>query len=223
MNFVLPKKEPSLVLYLPLYELDGASFASRDAYGHLCTRTGALWTPSGHRFDGIDDLILAPDVPTLTPGSGLVAEATIEGWIYGYNAQTGANKVAFGHEDGLLIPPDHSDANYCGVLAVYGSDNNWHHSGGPLTITSGTWHHLVGVFNRGLLQTYLDGQLAKSNNAGSFNLKRYVQVPPSKFSIGGFDDREWWNCKIGEVRVYNRALNPSEIQSNYLATKWRYQ
>jgi len=28
--------------------------------------------------------------------------------------------------------------------------------------------------------------------------------------------------RIGEVRLYNRALTPLEIENNYLATKWRY-
>ena len=54
MDFIF---DPSLVLYLPLYQPDGASFASRDAYGHLCTVTGALWTPQGRTFDGADDII----------------------------------------------------------------------------------------------------------------------------------------------------------------------
>ena len=46
------KLDPSLVLYLPLYELDGSSFRSRDAYGHLATVTGALWTPQGRTLMG---------------------------------------------------------------------------------------------------------------------------------------------------------------------------
>src|SRR3990167_7671142 len=35
-------------------------FLSDDAYGHLCTRTGALWTPLGYPFDGADDYITLP-------------------------------------------------------------------------------------------------------------------------------------------------------------------
>ena len=32
-----------------------------------------------------------------------------------------------------------------------------------------------------------------------------------------------WNDLIGEVWGYNRILTPTEIQRNYLATKWRYR
>ena len=52
--------DPSLALYLPLYELDGASFVSRDAYGYLCTITGASWKLRGYKFDGVDDYGQAP-------------------------------------------------------------------------------------------------------------------------------------------------------------------
>ena len=54
MNFIF---DPSLVLYLPLHQRDGSSFMSKDAYGHVCTVTGAVWTPEGRLFDGVDDYI----------------------------------------------------------------------------------------------------------------------------------------------------------------------
>ena len=41
MGFIF---DPSLVLYLSLWKLDGDSFMSKDAYGHLCTVTGALYS-----------------------------------------------------------------------------------------------------------------------------------------------------------------------------------
>ena len=49
--------DPSLVLYIPLHQLDGSLFMSQDAYGHLCTVTGAAWTLQGYDFDGTDDKI----------------------------------------------------------------------------------------------------------------------------------------------------------------------
>ena len=67
MDFIF---DPSLVLYLPLYELDGASFMSKDAYGHLCTVTGATWTPRGRSFDGTDDHIALPQAAYQVAGDG---------------------------------------------------------------------------------------------------------------------------------------------------------
>ena len=77
MDFIF---DPSMVLYLPLYELDGASFMSKDAYGHLCTVTGALWTSQGRDFDGIDDSI------TLPTAFDSLTDLTLEAWLLCNNA-----------------------------------------------------------------------------------------------------------------------------------------
>jgi len=73
INFVdkwIDEVTRNCVLYLPLYKLPGASFKSLDAYGHLATVTGALWTPQGRTFDGLDDNISIPDAPSLSFGDG---------------------------------------------------------------------------------------------------------------------------------------------------------
>src|SRR3972149_6505876 len=69
--------DPSCVLYLPLYELDGASFASRDAYGHLCTVTGATWGLQGRTFNGTSDWINCGTSSILVP-----PQITLEFWLY---------------------------------------------------------------------------------------------------------------------------------------------
>ena len=72
-----PIHDPSLVLDLPLYELDGASFMSKDTYGHLCTVTNTLWRLDGRHFAGAD-FINCGTGPSLAPSNAL----TIEGWFY---------------------------------------------------------------------------------------------------------------------------------------------
>ncbi len=74
MNFIF---DPSLALYLPLYKRDGTSFMSDEAYGHLATVTGAIWTPQGRYFDGVDDYLRIPDAPSLD----LTGEMTILAWM----------------------------------------------------------------------------------------------------------------------------------------------
>ena len=57
-----------LVLYIPLWHrsLSGGSFESIDQYMHVCTVTGATWSPSGRTF-GTDKLITVPDHVVFTP------------------------------------------------------------------------------------------------------------------------------------------------------------
>jgi hypothetical protein len=68
--------DPDLVLYLPLWSADlkGDSFYSKDSYAHLCTVTGALWTPQGRHFDGVDDKIAVPYHSVFQ----ITAEVTVE-------------------------------------------------------------------------------------------------------------------------------------------------
>lgn len=54
--------DPYLVFHADLKKHDGASFTSDDAYGHLCTVTGATWGMQGRSFDiAHDDIITIPD------------------------------------------------------------------------------------------------------------------------------------------------------------------
>ena len=77
--------DPSVVLYLPLYRIDGGSQVSRDAYGQAVNVTGALWTPVGRSFDGVDDVINCGAASSLD----LQYYFTIAAWInpasYGEN------------------------------------------------------------------------------------------------------------------------------------------
>lgn len=69
--------DPTLVLYLPFHQLDGTSFMSKDKHGHLCSVTGALWTPRGRSFDGVDDQIVGSVLPFDTyPGMTILAWGT---------------------------------------------------------------------------------------------------------------------------------------------------
>lgn len=70
-------RDSSLVLYLPLYELQGTSFLSKDTYGHTCTVTGTTLTPTGRSFDGIDDNIEIAAHSALD----IVDDITIEAWV----------------------------------------------------------------------------------------------------------------------------------------------
>jgi hypothetical protein len=88
-------------------------------------------------------------------------------------------------------------------------------------MTDGKFHHLVGVrdISAGRAYCYADGALGTggdvADTAGSVTNTDSVKI--------GGGETETWLGVIGEVRVYNRALSPLEIQHNYLATKWRYR
>lgn len=213
MDFIF---DPSLVLYLPLYELDGASFMSKDAYGHLCTVTGALWTPQGRDFDGIDDKITGATVVS-TPSaftatawfkrlgdSGGATDDSFHALLYEINGYTWNRIRVSKAGDNLMVSAQVATGLKETQQAISNPED----------------FHMVGsIWDGANLYPSVDGVLGTPKAA------------PGTLSSGadgillGLQTNLIYvtNGIIGEVLVYNRALSLSEVQRNYNATKWRYR
>ncbi len=208
--------DPSLVLYLPLGKLDGASFMSKEARGYLCTVTGASWRPGGREFDGSDDKIVIPHHTSLNP-----PEFTVEAWIKPDVAAKGSVIVGKFHHtnsEGYVLF-QHTTYGLTGY--VYGS-GGYVYARGASSLTAGQWYHAAYTYNGSVLNLYRDSQnkdlnrVAPNYDVSSEDLVvgQRTDSPSATYAFDGV---------IGEVRIYNRALTSLEIQRNYLATKWRYQ
>ena len=206
--------DPSLVLYLPLYELDGASFMSRDAYGHLCTVTGALWTPQGRSFDGTDDYMDCGRGSSID----LTGALTIEAWLNiptdsSVNAYLITKREGSTNQYMVLIDADVKPLFLCVGAASESITGN-------TALTKGRWHHLVCKTDGTTGYILLDGEEDKSGAVNSPTTKAV------NLFIGARGDSPaagYLQTYIGEIRLYNRDLSHLEIQRNYLATKWRYR
>jgi hypothetical protein len=212
VNFV---SDPSLVLYLPLYCLDGSSFMSKDAYGHLCTVTGALWRPNGRSFDGEDDKITVPDGSLWDTGD----EVTVSCWFKTTTAQTSRSLVLHdlnSYKYMLFITINSTKIKFYTRTAlgmvIPEATGIW---------DDGVWHNAVGVYKRSdgeRGKLYVDGDLVGTDTG----YDEPIMEGDEGMHIGLYSN-SYFEGTIGEVMVYNRALAPSEVQRNYLATKWRYQ
>jgi len=221
MDFIF---DPSLVLYLPLYQLDGASFMSKDAHGHLCSVTGALWKPDGRYFDGLDDDIDCGTNAALNPTAAL----TVEAWV----RPTGLTHLEI---DYILIKGDagsdrayalyfytHSASGGTRVTFAKSSDGSaWDDSPDSAygSIVEDAWYHIAGTVNATTATLYIDASATAGDSAGTG-----IYVATGGLTLGE-EPQPRWNLKgdIGEVRVYNRCLTAVEITHNYNATKWRYR
>ncbi|MET0035467.1 MAG: LamG-like jellyroll fold domain-containing protein [Candidatus Thiodiazotropha lotti] len=85
--------------------------------------------------------------------------------------------------------------------------------------SNGEWHHIVGVFDGSTSSVYTDGVLQTGT------LRDVFQAPnlTTDLVLGGYDA---WACtgsafsgdfigSMDEVRIYNRALSPTEVQELY--------
>jgi hyaluronate lyase len=94
---------------------------------------------------------------------------------------------------------------------------------GPVGPVDGNWHHLVGIYNgintNNGLQLYVDGKLAASNNAPASLLSNTHII-----SLGSRENTSTSGYTLplygalDEVRIYNRALTPADVQQLYQAS-----
>lgn len=205
--------DSALGLYVPLWagELSGSSFKSRDTYKHLCTVTGALWTPQGRSFDGTDDFI---EVPNSNSWRG--TQFTILLW-----SQLSATK-----NNGLSCHSGPSGAG--GWYAAFystaeGTDCTFAVGGtsAPFSSTAivDTSFNFMGVSRNGTTaRVVINGQDEGNKTVGadaSGTNSLYIERDRNSGTYYG-------GAIMGEVLIYSRALTLSEIQRIYLATKWRY-
>ena len=81
------------------------------------------------------------------------------------------------------------------------------------------WNHVCAVYNwsRNMIQLYLNGKIAKI-----LNLESYTFGTINNTSDIGIASRGNFSGRIGELKIYKRALTSTEINNYYLATKDRF-
>ncbi len=78
---------------------------------------------------------------------------------------------------------------------------------------SGKWHHVVAQFDGKIRSLWLDGEMINSDQPAGHN----AQI--ADVNIGVTNNRsEFWDGRLDEIRLYNRALKEDEIQKNFKAT-----
>lgn len=218
--------DPSLVLYLPLWypysDMDGSTIYSYDKNRHSCTVTGAVWQPYGRLFDGDDYLDCG------TPAALNIRTFTIEMWVYPTKVDATAVFAVKGNEAPwanfswrlrVVATGKLSFVASTGAAASFDlvSDAN-------NAITINAWNYLVGVADHSntTATTYIDATQDKQDTSiGTTQLdatfSQWIgarkRATPDNFIQG----------RIGEVRIYNRALSAAEVTHNYNATRWRYR
>ena len=204
--------ELGCVLFLPGLPGGGNKIYDQSPYGNIATITGAVWKrlPSGLwclSFDGTDDYVdCGTDASLAITGS-----FSIEVWF------KAPAYVAYAH---LASKVDGSGGfrfqtayGYLCFRTFVGATD--YTIEGSSHFCDGVWHQTVGVFNADESKNYLyvDGVL-DTDLAGA-NYAPAAQTMKLRVGCGSIDSYQVWSSLIGEVRIYNRALNALEIQNHF--------
>ena len=162
------------------------------------------------QFDGNDDYI------SMRNFIGNVTTFTVCKWINLSSNQTSrtifSNYITAGGTNWVTGISDIAT----NVIKFYLGGGSNLYSTYPLVIN--TWYHVCVTYNNGNPSIYINGIL-NNTTAGTISFSSLA----TNNDIGRLGDgRQYFNGKISNIQVYNRALSATEVQQNYNASKSRF-
>jgi hypothetical protein len=196
----------SLVAAFSFNEGSGAAVGDSSGNGNVGTVQGAVWTTAGKyggalSFNGSARVVVA-DSPSLRLSSAM----TLSAWVKPSSQATWWQDVVYKGDDDYYLEGSSPSG---GAPATGGT-----FAGGPLYGTGappvGAWTHLAVTYDRTTLRLYVNGAQVASRAR-----TKAMVTSSHPLEIGGDGIYgQFFQGVIDEVRVYNRALSASEIQSD---------
>ena len=187
------------------------------------TLSNITYTNPYFTYNGTSSTMSVADNSLLEPGAG---DFTIELWVY-YSVIAGSSRCVISKTDGGLA----SDWSY-GIRTNSAGATYFEVGNGTTSTTSpsftaitGTWYHVVGVWNNisaNTIELYVNG-VSQGSNSHSFTSVKNSTHP---LYFGSFDSGatfgQWVNGRMGIYRQYNSALSAAQVVANYNITKGIY-
>jgi hypothetical protein len=188
----------------------GTSATDLSGNGRTGTISGATWTTAGKfgnalSFDGANDLVTVADANGLDLTTGM----TLEAWVNPVVLSGWRNVVLKEAAGGLVYSLyAHDNAPHPASTAIVGGVEI--NTPGAAALPLGTWSHLAATYDGTALRLFVNGvQVGTRAASGS------VSTSTGAFRIGGnIVWGEYFQGLIDEVRIFNRARTPAEIQAD---------
>jgi Concanavalin A-like lectin/glucanases superfamily len=201
---------------------EGSGTTAADASGSGLTGTltnGAGWGTGRNAgavlLDGVDDFVELGNPALLQ----LTGSMTVSAWV---------NSAAFPVDDAAIVSKrSPSPVGYqldttvdrgprtIGFKLTNSSGGNMFRYGAT-TLQANTWYYVTGVYNAATseLHVYLNGQLDDGTLVGTVSATQ--QNSTANVNVGRRPGSNSFNLngRIDDVRIYNRALTPAEIQAD---------
>ncbi|HPI53570.1 MAG TPA: LamG domain-containing protein, partial [Chitinophagaceae bacterium] len=170
---------------------------------------------SAYQFDGVNDIINFANLATTQ-----VDNFTVSAWVNSANLNQWGFIVANCYDDGSSANGwtllQRSTAQVGGATGAYVSGHysaaSWLDIGQSMNSTN-TWYHLTLVRDNGVTKFYLNGTSNGQTNNATPN------TPTGSLAIGGsYPSANFFNGAIDEVKIYNTALTPTQVQQEYTSS-----
>ena len=165
-------------------------------------------------FDGVDDQVYPPSELSALPIND--NPRTMSYWIYPYNIDSPSFLIqiaGYGLDNGV-------GNLFCGCIlyskAFLWANSNNYESSHPISLN--TWQQITWVKTAGNIICYKNGV---ADNGGSYTVNT-VASRPFMGKVYGQNIYNYYNGRIGNFLIYNRALSASEVLQNYNAQKSRF-
>jgi glucose/arabinose dehydrogenase len=202
---------PGMVAAYSFDEAGGATVSDISGNGNHGTISGATRNSSGQYgaaldFDGSNDSVTVPDSSSLDLTSGM----TLEAWVRPLTTSSWRTVVLKERPGDIVyaLYSSNSDSGRpTGRVRVNGSTIS---ATGTSRLTTSVWTHVATTFDGANLRLYVNGALVATRAASGT-----ILTSGNPLRIGGSTALgRWFRGRIDEVRVYNRPLSASEIQSD---------
>jgi glucose/arabinose dehydrogenase/chitodextrinase len=169
--------------------------------------SGASWTNSGKYgsglvFNGTSSKVTINDSPSLR----LTTAMTLEAWVNPSLVNAAWRDVIYKADDNYYLEATSTSGGAPGAGGTFASSPLY----GSASLPVNAWSHLAVTYDGSAIRLYVNGgQVASRGQIGA------IQTSANPLQIGGDNIYgQYFRGMIDEVRVYNRALSITEIQSD---------
>jgi hypothetical protein len=206
-----PTPKPGLVAAYGFDEGSGTAVTDLSGSGNSGVITSATWAATGRfgkalSFNGTNSWVTVQDSPSLDLSKGM----TLEAWVLPTATPMPWAAIIMKEQAGeqAYTLTASSDTGQPNSILNVGSSKYYLSAGTSIAISA--WTHLAATYDGTAQRIYINGvQVATQAPSGS------LVSSSNPLRIGG--DSVWgehFQGLIDEVRIYNRALSPAEVQAD---------
>ena len=190
-------------------EGSGTTVTDQSGGGNTGTVSDTTWAATGKygkalQFNGSSALVTIPDAASLHLTTGM----TLEAWVNPSTVNGNWRDVIYKGNDNYYLEATSTNASKPDAGLIAGG--SYADAYGSAALTANTWTYLAETYDGATLRLYVNGtQVASTAHTGT------ISASTNPLQIGG-DSLYGQNFAgmIDEVRIYNTALTPTQIQTD---------